>query len=74
MIITRGFSLTNFVIASSALCFQVCVLYPWHHKLDDEFKQLKAEHIRLLQESEESRLKELRGIREHLGLLKAEIK
>jgi hypothetical protein len=69
MIITRGFSLTNFVIASSAFCFQVCVLYPWHHRLDDEFKQLKAEHLRLLQEGEESRLKELRSIREHLGVL-----
>ncbi|CAG7950618.1 unnamed protein product [Penicillium salamii] len=69
MIITRGFSLTNFVIASSAFCFQVCVLYPWHHKLEDEFKQLKAEHLRLLQEGEENRLKELRNIREYLGLL-----
>lgn len=69
MIITRGFSLTNFVIASSAFCFQVFVLYPWHHRLDDEFKQLKTEHLRLLQEGEENRLTELRGIREHLGLL-----
>ncbi|KAJ5886482.1 uncharacterized protein N7473_009156 [Penicillium subrubescens] len=67
MIITRGFSLTNFVIASSALCFQVCVLYPWHHKLEDEFKELKIEHLRLLKENEESRLKELKVIREHLG-------
>lgn len=69
MIITRGFSLTNFVIASSAFCFQVCVLYPWHHKLEGEFKQLKAEHLRLLQEGEENRLKELRSIREHIDLL-----
>ena len=68
MIITRGFSLTNFVIASSAFCFQVCVLYPWHHKLEDEFKRLKAEHLQLLQEGEENRLRELRSIREHLGL------
>jgi hypothetical protein len=67
MIITRGFSLTNFVIASSALCFQVFVLYPWHHKLEDEFKELKSEHLRLLKENEEIRVKELRGIREHLG-------
>lgn len=70
MLITRGFSLTNFIIASSALCFQVCVLYPWHHRLDDEFNKLKAEHLRLLQESEENRLKELKGIREQLGLLR----
>lgn len=69
MIITRGISLTNFVIATSAFCFQVCVLYPWHHKLEDEFKQLKAEHLRQLLEGEENRLKELQSIREHLGLL-----
>jgi hypothetical protein len=69
MIITRGFSLTNFVIASSAFCFQVFVLYPWHHQLDDEFKQLKADHLRLLQEGERNRLEELKSIREQLGLL-----
>lgn len=67
MLITRGFSLTNFVIASSALCFQVYVLYPWHHKLEDEFRELKTEHLRLLKEGEESRMKELRSIREYLG-------
>lgn len=67
MLITRGFSLTNFVIASSALCFQVCVLYPWHHKLEDEFRELKNEHLRLLKEGEENRVKELRSIREYLG-------
>lgn len=33
----------------------------------DEFKQFKAEYLRLLQEGEEHRLKELRNIREHLG-------
>ncbi|RAL08065.1 uncharacterized protein BO97DRAFT_228637 [Aspergillus homomorphus CBS 101889] len=69
MLITRGFSLTNFVIASSALCFQVFVLYPWHHKLEDDFKQLKSEHLRLLKENEEGRVKELKSIKEHLGLL-----
>ncbi|KAJ5326277.1 uncharacterized protein N7506_009379 [Penicillium brevicompactum] len=63
MIITRGFSLTNFVIASSAFCFQVCVLYPWHHRLDEEFRQLKEEHLRLLKEGESDRLRELRSIR-----------
>jgi hypothetical protein len=48
MIITRGISLVNFAVASSALAFQVFVLYPWHNKLDAEFKALKEEHIRVL--------------------------
>ncbi|CAI7621829.1 unnamed protein product [Penicillium crustosum] len=50
MWITRGISLINFGVASSALAFQVFVLYPWHHQLDDEFKALKKEHYRVLQQ------------------------
>ncbi|KAJ5693749.1 hypothetical protein N7536_004161, partial [Penicillium majusculum] len=50
MWITRGISLINFGVASSALAFQVFVLYPWHHQLDDEFKALKKEHHRVLQQ------------------------
>ncbi|KAF3399397.1 hypothetical protein DPV78_006957 [Talaromyces pinophilus] len=49
MWITRGISIVNFTVASSALAFQVFVLYPWHNKLDDEFRALKQEHIRVLQ-------------------------
>jgi hypothetical protein len=47
-IITRAVSITNFVVASSALCFQVFVLYPWHKELDENFEKLKKEHIRVL--------------------------
>lgn len=49
MIITRALSITNFVIAGSALSFQVGVLYPWHKQLDDGFEELKKEHLRVLQ-------------------------
>lgn len=69
MLITRGFSLTNFVIASSALAFQVFVLYPWHHRLDADFEALKKEHIRVLRNGEVEREKELHGIRESLERL-----
>ncbi|KAJ5895625.1 hypothetical protein N7495_007316 [Penicillium taxi] len=68
MPITRRISMTNFVVACTALCFQVGVLYPWHHQLDEEFKQLKVDHLRLLKENEESRMSELRSITEHLKL------
>lgn len=70
MIITRAFSLTNFIIASSALCFQVGVLYPWHHELDAEFKELKKEYKTLLDEQRlerEARMKELGSIREEIA-------
>ena len=69
MFITRGFSLTNFVIGSSALCFQIFVLYPWHEKLDEEFTELKKEHARLLQDTRENHRGELKGIREQLELI-----
>jgi hypothetical protein len=51
--IARRFSITNFFVASSALAFQVFVLYPWHTKLDDDFTALKKENVRLLQTVEQ---------------------
>jgi hypothetical protein len=69
MLITRGFSLTNFVIGSSALCFQIFVLYPWHEKLDEEFTELRKEHARLLEDTHNKHRNELKGIREQLILL-----
>ncbi|KAI6088891.1 mitochondrial phosphate carrier protein [Hypoxylon rubiginosum] len=49
MIITRLISITNFAVASSALGFQVFVLYPWHIQLDESFAELKKEHLRVLE-------------------------
>lgn len=49
MWIARLFSVTNFVVATSALSFQVFVLYPWHHQLSDDFEDLKKEHLRVLE-------------------------
>lgn len=48
VVITRAISLTNFLVASSALGFQVFVLYPWHKELDAGFEELKKEHLRVL--------------------------
>jgi hypothetical protein len=45
MRITRTFSLTNFAIATSALGFQVFVLYPWHKQLDDDFENMRRSVI-----------------------------
>ncbi|KAK6345963.1 hypothetical protein TWF730_010301 [Orbilia blumenaviensis] len=65
MIVTRGISFTNFFVASSALAFQVFVLYPWHKKLDDEFHQLKHEHVRVL-----DTIEKFHGVKERLSLQK----
>ncbi|KAF4956881.1 hypothetical protein FGADI_3484 [Fusarium gaditjirri] len=48
MKLTRAISVTNFFVASSALGFQVFVLYPWHKELDEEFDKLKKEHLKVL--------------------------
>lgn len=46
MILMRAISLTNFMVASSALGFQVFVLYPWDKELDVKFEKLKTEHFK----------------------------
>ncbi|KIX02832.1 uncharacterized protein Z518_08775 [Rhinocladiella mackenziei CBS 650.93] len=71
MLIARRFSITNFMIATSALGFQVFVLYPWHNKLDEDFKELKQENLKLMQEIERGHLLELKEIREGLRRLRA---
>lgn len=48
MFLTRVISVTNFLVATSALTFQVTVLYPWHKQLDEDFEKLKKEHLRVL--------------------------
>lgn len=70
MLITRTFSLTNFIIATSALSFQVLVLYPWHKRLDDDFETLKEEHVRtwrLYKDIEEERLVVLKELRKDMA-------
>ncbi|UKZ78622.1 hypothetical protein TrVFT333_006368 [Trichoderma virens FT-333] len=49
MKVTRAISLTNFMVATSALGFQVFVLYPWHKELDNGFEDLKKEHMKVLE-------------------------
>lgn len=70
MFITRTFSLTNFTIATSALCFQVFVLYPWHQQIDDAFAELRKEQLRIQKEGESARMVELKEIRATLDQLK----
>jgi glutamate/tyrosine decarboxylase-like PLP-dependent enzyme len=48
MWLTRAVSITNFTVASSALGFQVFVLYPWHEELQHDFNRLREEHLESL--------------------------
>ncbi|KAF2713133.1 hypothetical protein K504DRAFT_461714 [Pleomassaria siparia CBS 279.74] len=69
MLITRSFSLTNFCVASSALAFQVFVLYPWHQKLDEDFEELKHEHLRVLAAIQGVSIKDRQDIHDRLSKL-----
>jgi hypothetical protein len=69
MVIARRFSITNFAIATSALCFQVFVLYPWHQKLDEGFERLKQDQLRMMSENEHTSVGELRAIKDLLSAL-----
>lgn len=53
MHIARRFSLTNFFIATTALAFQVFVLYPWHQQLDEDFEKLKKRNLQVLEMGEQ---------------------
>ncbi|BDD59375.1 hypothetical protein MPDQ_003055 [Monascus purpureus] len=66
-IVTRTISMLNFIITSSALTFQVTVLYPWHKQLDDSFEALKKEHVSLLQKLDRFRAHEAKGIKDQVG-------
>jgi hypothetical protein len=66
MVVAKRFSITNFFIATSALAFQVFVLYPWHKRLDDDFEALKKEHSRVLLAVEKSRVEELVEIKKFI--------
>jgi hypothetical protein len=46
----------NFFIASTALIFQMTVLYPWHHQLDKDFEEFKIKTEKLLDEKHKSKL------------------
>jgi hypothetical protein len=70
MPLARRFSITNFFIATSALMFQVFVLYPWHKRLDDDFDTLKKEHLSLVQELKLARTADMLEIKEAIKSLK----
>jgi Ser/Thr protein kinase RdoA (MazF antagonist) len=70
MPIARRFSITNFFIATSALTFQVFVLYPWHKRLDDDFETLKKEHLSLVQELKLARNADMLELKEAIKSLK----
>lgn len=46
-------------VAVTALVFQTCVLYPWHHQLDSEMQTMREEQKNMLKMYHESKLKRI---------------
>lgn len=61
--------LVNFVIASSALVFQVFVLYPWHHQLEKEFHELRQQQETKLEEYHQLKMETMKNIEQNLTKL-----
>lgn len=64
--------ISSFIIGTTALLFQINVLYPWHMKLDEEFheiKRLKLETDKIYKEYNESSAELIKGLEDKVNLL-----
>ncbi|KAF7327072.1 Mitochondrial phosphate carrier protein [Mycena kentingensis (nom. inval.)] len=63
----------NFSVATAALAFQTTVLYPWHHELDEAFRELRAEQARVLRDYHELKLERLQRLEAKIGEVEREV-
>lgn len=68
-IIQKFLPVFNFVIASTALGFQVAVLYPWHTQLEKDFSGLQHKQETKLHEYHELKMENIRNIENYLSKL-----
>lgn len=61
--------LVNFIIATGALAFQVGVLYPWHHQLEQRFNDLEAAQIKKLEDYHKLKMETIQNIEKKLLVL-----
>ena len=65
----KAIPLVNFVIATSALAFQVFVLYPWHHQLEKDFHELQRQQETKLEEYHQLKMETMKNIEQNLTKL-----
>ncbi|CAF0977557.1 unnamed protein product [Adineta steineri] len=68
-IIQKILPVFNFFIASTALGFQVTVLYPWHNQLEKDFEGLQHQQETKLHEYHELRMQNIKNIDSYLSKL-----
>jgi hypothetical protein len=71
-IIQKFLPVFNFVIASTALGFQVSVLYPWHNQLEKDFSGLQHQQETKLHEYHEIKMQNIKNIEAYLSKLNLE--
>ena len=64
----------NFAVATTALAFQITILYPWHIQLEHDFIELRREQILNLSQFHELKVQKLVEIEETLLDVKSELK
>jgi hypothetical protein len=65
----KRLTIVNFFISSSALAFQISVLYPWHMQLDKEFKELRDKHEKTLNDFHEIKVTKMNTIEHKISQL-----
>lgn len=65
-IIEKFLPVLNFVITSTALGFQISVLHPWHHQLDQDLNGLQHHQEATLHEYEVVKMQNIKNIEEYL--------
>jgi transcription termination factor NusB len=70
-LIRRVIPYVNFFVASSALCFQFFVLYPWHLELDNDFRKMQEDQHVTLEEYHQKKIKRLEEIEKNILRLEA---
>ena len=71
-LIQKFLPIFNFVIASTALGFQVSVLYPWHNQLEKDFNGLQHQQQTKLKEYHELKMQNIKNIEAYLSKLNLE--
>ena len=62
----------NFLIATTALGFQITVLYPWHYELQQEFNDLQKQQEEKLRQYHELKMQTIKNIESNLLKLRRE--
>ena len=71
-IIQKFLPIFNFFIASTALGFQVTVLYPWHNQLEKDFNGLQHQQETKLHEYHMLKMRNIKNIETYLSKLNLE--